>query len=168
MGAWSEPSRQRRLIWPDGTSSALNRPSLGSGPGSAVAGDLPGALRHLDDAAGRYAELGVAVPGAALDRCAVLLATLVLLQARFLAGRPPGRLLAALRSGRPRLLLEWSGRRLSRRGRRPGGDRGRLVLHRPGRVTTPSQGRRTPGDGGVCSAEVVSSTSPASAGMSVG
>ena len=27
MGAWSEPSRQRRLIWPDGTSSALNRPS---------------------------------------------------------------------------------------------------------------------------------------------
>jgi tetratricopeptide (TPR) repeat protein len=39
-----------------------------------AAGDLPGALRHLDDAAGRYAELGVAVPDAALDRCAVLLA----------------------------------------------------------------------------------------------
>jgi tetratricopeptide (TPR) repeat protein len=37
-------------------------------------GDLPGALRHLDDAAARYAELGVAVPDAALDRCAVLLA----------------------------------------------------------------------------------------------
>jgi len=37
-------------------------------------GDLPAALRHLDDAAGRYAELGVAVPDAALDRCAVLLA----------------------------------------------------------------------------------------------
>ena len=35
-------------------------------------------------------------------------------------------------------------------------------------VTTPSQGRRTPGDGGACSAEVVSSTSPASAGMSAG
>lgn len=34
----------------------------------------PAALRHLDDAAGRYAELGVAVPDAALDRCAVLLA----------------------------------------------------------------------------------------------
>jgi subtilase family serine protease len=28
MGAWSEPSRQRRLIWPDGMSSALNRPSV--------------------------------------------------------------------------------------------------------------------------------------------
>jgi len=39
-----------------------------------AAGDLPGALRHLDDAAGRYAELGVTVPDAALDRCAVLLA----------------------------------------------------------------------------------------------
>src|SRR6266566_2600894 len=39
-----------------------------------ASGDLPGALRHLDDAAGRYAELGVAVPDAALDRCAVLLA----------------------------------------------------------------------------------------------
>ena len=39
-----------------------------------AAGDLPAALRHLDDAAGRYAELGVAVPDAALDRCAVLLA----------------------------------------------------------------------------------------------
>jgi tetratricopeptide (TPR) repeat protein len=37
-------------------------------------GDLPGALRHLDDAAARYAELGVEVPDAALDRCAVLLA----------------------------------------------------------------------------------------------
>jgi tetratricopeptide (TPR) repeat protein len=37
-------------------------------------GDLPGALRHLDDAAVRYAELGVFVPDAALDRCAVLLA----------------------------------------------------------------------------------------------
>src|SRR5712691_3841006 len=39
-----------------------------------ASGDLPGALRHLDDAAGRYAELGVAVPDAALDRSAVLLA----------------------------------------------------------------------------------------------
>jgi hypothetical protein len=39
-----------------------------------ASGDLPAALRHLDDAAGRYAELGVAVPDAALDRCAVLLA----------------------------------------------------------------------------------------------
>jgi tetratricopeptide (TPR) repeat protein len=39
-----------------------------------AAGDLPAALRHLDDAAGRYAALGVAVPDAALDRCAVLLA----------------------------------------------------------------------------------------------
>ena len=37
-------------------------------------GDLPGALRHLDDAAARYAALGVEVPDAALDRCAVLLA----------------------------------------------------------------------------------------------
>jgi hypothetical protein len=37
-------------------------------------GDLPGALRHLDDAAARYAELGVTVPDATLDRCAVLLA----------------------------------------------------------------------------------------------
>ena len=135
-----------------------------------AAGDLPGALRHLDDAAGRYAELGVAVPDAALDRCAVLLAaalpadalasveaalagritatkraelrlaaarialaagrygqaaerammarsmfrtqqrewwrihaTLVLLQARFLAGRPPGRLLAEARRTAARL-----------------------------------------------------------------
>ena len=39
-----------------------------------ASGDLPAALRHLDDAAARYAELGVAVPDAALDRCAVLLA----------------------------------------------------------------------------------------------
>jgi len=39
-----------------------------------ASGDLPGALRHLDDAAGRYARLGVFVPDAALDRCAVLLA----------------------------------------------------------------------------------------------
>jgi len=39
-----------------------------------ASGDLPTALRHLDAAAGRYAELGVAVPDAALDRCAVLLA----------------------------------------------------------------------------------------------
>jgi tetratricopeptide (TPR) repeat protein len=39
-----------------------------------ASGDLPAALRHLDDAAGRYAELGVEVPDAALDRCAVLLA----------------------------------------------------------------------------------------------
>jgi tetratricopeptide (TPR) repeat protein len=39
-----------------------------------ASGDLPGALRHLDDAAARYAELGVFVPDAALDRCAVLLA----------------------------------------------------------------------------------------------
>ena len=39
-----------------------------------ASGDLPGALRHLDDAAGRYADLGVFVPDAALDRCAVLLA----------------------------------------------------------------------------------------------
>ncbi|HEY2265402.1 MAG TPA: CHAT domain-containing protein [Streptosporangiaceae bacterium] len=37
-------------------------------------GDLPAALRHLDDAAARYAGLGVEVPDAALDRCAVLLA----------------------------------------------------------------------------------------------
>src|SRR6266699_2490163 len=39
-----------------------------------ASGDLPGALRHLDDAASRYAELSVAVPDAALDRSAVLLA----------------------------------------------------------------------------------------------
>jgi tetratricopeptide (TPR) repeat protein len=39
-----------------------------------ASGDLPAALRHLDDAAGRYADLGVCVPDAALDRCAVLLA----------------------------------------------------------------------------------------------
>jgi tetratricopeptide (TPR) repeat protein len=39
-----------------------------------AAGDLPAALRHLDDAAARYAELDVFVPDAALDRCAVLLA----------------------------------------------------------------------------------------------
>jgi tetratricopeptide (TPR) repeat protein len=44
------------------------------------------------------------------------------------------------------------------RGWLPGG--GRLVLHRPGRVITPSQGRSMPGDGAP-SAEVVSSTSPA-------
>jgi hypothetical protein len=135
-----------------------------------AAGDLPGALRHLDDAVGRYAELGVAVPDAALDRCAVLLAaglpadalagveaalagpitatkraelrlaaarialaagrpgqaaeratmarsmfgtqqrewwrihaTLVLLQARLAAGRPPGRLLAEARRTAARL-----------------------------------------------------------------
>ena len=52
-------------------------------------------------------------------------------------------------------------RRLPRRRRRPGSDRGRLVLHRPGRVITPSQGRSMSGDGAP-SAEVVSSTSPAS------
>ena len=52
-------------------------------------------------------------------------------------------------------------RRLPRHRRRPGSDRGRLVLHRPGRVITPSQGRSMPGDGAP-SAEVVSSTSPAS------
>ena len=39
-----------------------------------ASGDLPAALRHLDDAAARYAELGVTVPDAALDRCTVLLA----------------------------------------------------------------------------------------------
>jgi tetratricopeptide (TPR) repeat protein len=39
-----------------------------------ASGDLPAALRHLDDAAARYAELDVFVPDAALDRCAVLLA----------------------------------------------------------------------------------------------
>src|SRR6266851_4086963 len=39
-----------------------------------ASGDLPGALRHLDDAAARYAGLGVSVPDAALDRGAVLLA----------------------------------------------------------------------------------------------
>jgi len=39
-----------------------------------ASGDLPAALRHLDDAAARYAELDVVVPDAALDRCAVLLA----------------------------------------------------------------------------------------------
>jgi len=39
-----------------------------------ASGDLPGALRHLDDATACYAELGVFVPDAALDRCAVLLA----------------------------------------------------------------------------------------------
>jgi len=135
-----------------------------------ASGDLPAALRHLDDAAGRYAALGVTVPDAALDRCAVLLAaglpedalagveaalagrvtatkkaelllaaarialaagrsgqaaeragvarsmfgaqhrswwrthaTFVLLQARFLAGRPPGRLLAEARRTAARL-----------------------------------------------------------------
>jgi hypothetical protein len=52
-------------------------------------------------------------------------------------------------------------RRLPRHRRRPGGDRGRLVLYRPGRVITPSQGRSMPGDGAP-SAEVVSSTSPTS------
>ena len=150
-----------------------------------AAGDLPGALRHLDDAAGRYAELGVAVPDAALDRCAVLLAAGPALRVRAArpgrrrrAARPGQRAAAARHRGhrgqrgpgeRPRRrAARRPGRRLSRRGRRPGGDRGRLVLHRPGRVTTPSQGRRTPGDGGACSAEVVSSTSPASAGMSAG
>lgn len=133
-------------------------------------GDLPGALRHLDDAAGRYAGLGVFVPDAALDRGSVLLAaglpadalagveaaldggpaaskkaelmliaarialaagrndqsaerarlarttftrqhrpwwrdhaTLVLLEARFLAGRPPARLLAEAQSTAARL-----------------------------------------------------------------
>jgi tetratricopeptide (TPR) repeat protein len=39
-----------------------------------ASGDLPSALRHLDAAAARYAELGVSVPDVALDRCAVLLA----------------------------------------------------------------------------------------------
>src|SRR5882672_572238 len=64
MGAWSEPSRQRRLIWPDGMSSALNRPSvsastvvtprhgLGAGRGEhrvgGAAAVFAGALR-LDD-----------------------------------------------------------------------------------------------------------------------
>jgi len=43
-----------------------------------------------------------------------------------------------------------------------------LVLHRPRRVITPSHGRRTPGDGGASSVEVVSSTSLASVGMSAG
>jgi tetratricopeptide (TPR) repeat protein len=37
-------------------------------------GDLPAALRYLDAAAARYAELGVPRPGLALDRCDVLLA----------------------------------------------------------------------------------------------
>ncbi len=37
-------------------------------------GDLPAALRHLDDAATRYAELQVPMPDLALDRCNVLLA----------------------------------------------------------------------------------------------
>ncbi len=132
-------------------------------------GDLPGALRQLDDAAGRYAGLGVFVPDVALDRGSVLLAagpadalagveaaldggpaaskkaelmliaarialaagrndqsaerarlartmftrqhrpwwrdhaTLVLLEARFLAGRPPARLLAEAQSTADRL-----------------------------------------------------------------
>jgi tetratricopeptide (TPR) repeat protein len=135
-----------------------------------ASGDLPDALRHLDDAADRYADLGVSVPDAALDRCAVLLtaglpidalagveaaltgpvtatkqaelllaaarialaagryhqaaersamarsmftaqhrewwrahATFVLLQARFLAGRPPARLLPEARRTAARL-----------------------------------------------------------------
>jgi tetratricopeptide (TPR) repeat protein len=37
-------------------------------------GDLPAALRHLDDAEARYAALAVPRPGLALDRCLVLLA----------------------------------------------------------------------------------------------
>jgi hypothetical protein len=37
MGAWSEPSRQRRLIWPDGMSSALNRPSVSASTVASVA-----------------------------------------------------------------------------------------------------------------------------------
>jgi hypothetical protein len=115
-------------------------------------------------------------------------ATFVLLQARLAAGQPPGRLLAACGRGFG-LLEEHLGTlgaaelrahatahgaelaglaQRARRERRPGGDRGRLVLHRPGRVTTPSQGRRTPGDDGACSAEVLSSTSPASAGRLAG
>jgi tetratricopeptide (TPR) repeat protein len=38
------------------------------------AGDLPGALGHLDDAAARYAKLGPIPAPLAIDRCAVLLA----------------------------------------------------------------------------------------------
>src|SRR6266568_911431 len=107
-----------------------------------ASGDLPGALRHLDDAVARYAELGVSVPDAALDRGAVLLAagltgialaagrpgiaaerawlarsmftrqrrdgwrnhaTYVLLHARFLDGRAPGRLLPEARRTAARL-----------------------------------------------------------------
>ena len=82
-------------------------------------------------------------------------------------GQPAARLRRARRASagarvRPRGGLAGHGA-AGGTGRRPGGDRGRLVLHRPGRVITPSQGRRTPGDGGVETADVVSSTSPASA-----
>ena len=68
-----------------------------------ASGDLPGALRHLDDAAARYAALGVAVPDAALDRCSVLLAAgltgdaLAAVEAG-LEPSPAGRLAAAKRA----------------------------------------------------------------------
>ena len=65
MGAWSEPSRQRRLIWPDGMSSALNRPSVSDfyiGAHAAVAG-----YRLLTRDASRYRtyfpKLELIVPG---------------------------------------------------------------------------------------------------------
>ena len=86
-----------------------------------ASGDLPGALRHLDDAAGRYADLGVFVPDAALDRCAVLLA----------AGFPADALPASRRPWRPRHRHQEgraaAGRRPDRARRRSSRSGGRTV-----------------------------------------
>jgi len=101
-----------------------------------ASGDLPGALRHLDDAVARYAELGVSVPDAALDRGAVLLAAgltgdaLAAVEAA-LAGRVTATkraelMLAAARialaAGRPGIAAEraWLARSMFTRQRRDG------------------------------------------------
>jgi tetratricopeptide (TPR) repeat protein len=75
-----------------------------------ASGDLPAALRHLDDAAARYAELGVAVPDAALDRCVVLLAAVLPADAlagveAALAGRVAATKQAELRLAAARIAL---------------------------------------------------------------
>ncbi len=101
-----------------------------------ASGDLPGALRHLDDAVARYAELGVSVPDAALDRGAVLLAAgltadaLAAVEAA-LAGRVTATKRAelvlaaariALAAGRPGIAAEraWLARSMFTRQRRDG------------------------------------------------